>query len=70
MNTHLLKHLIEQHPQPRISIYHLPELFQDRVKFALFLRVRVNFSDGLAEKVMVVTFVLGEPLAGLSGDTC
>jgi hypothetical protein len=67
--THLLKHLIEQHPQPRISFYHLPKLFQDRMKLALFLRVRVDLFDGLAEKVMVVTFILGKPLAGLSGDT-
>jgi hypothetical protein len=39
------------------------------MKLALFLRVGVNLFDGLAEKVMVVTFVLGKPLAGLSGDT-
>jgi hypothetical protein len=39
------------------------------VKLALFLGVRVDLLDGLAEKVMVVTFVLGKPLAGLSGDT-
>lgn len=69
METYLLKHLIEQHPQPRISFYHLSKLFQDRMKLALFLGVRVDLFDGLAEKVVVVTFVLGKPLAGLSGDT-
>ena len=38
------------------------------MKLALFLRVRVDLFDGLAEKVVVVTFVLREPLAGLRCD--
>jgi hypothetical protein len=67
--THLLKHLIEQHPQPRISFYHLPKLFQHWMKLALFLGVRVDLLDGLAEKVVVVTLVLGKPLPGLRGGT-
>jgi hypothetical protein len=39
------------------------------MKFALLLGVRVDLFDGLAEEGVVVTFVLGKPLAGLSGDT-
>jgi hypothetical protein len=38
------------------------------MKLALFLGVRIDLFDGLAEKVVVVAFVLREPLAGLSGE--
>lgn len=61
--THLIKHEGEEHGQPGVLVHHLFELFENGVEGFWVL---VDSIDGAAQKLVVVSLVLGEPVTSLS----
>ena len=60
--TYLVKHEVEEHVQPGVFFHCIFEFLHDRVEWFGML---VNVRDGVLKELVVMSFVLWEPLPSL-----